>query len=77
MYSDDYDGSFRNSSDYGQRPESRRSNGLATASMVLGIFSLMSSTIFYVAVPCGALAVLFALLSRGNGKCTGSVRQPL
>ena len=74
MYSDDYDGSFRNSSDYGQRPESRRSNGLATASMVLGIFSLMSSTILYVAVPCGALAVLFALLSRGNGKMHGKCK---
>ena len=74
MFSEDYDGSFWNSSDYDQRPGSRRSNGLATASLVLGIFSLMSSTILYVAVPCGALAILFALLSRGNGKMHGKCK---
>ena len=74
MYSDDYDGSFRNSSDYGQQPGSRRSNGLATASLVLGIISLLSTTIFYIAVPCGALAILFALLSRGNGKMYGKCK---
>lgn len=73
MYSEDYDDSFRNNSqNQGSGP--RRSNGLSTASLVLGIIALLSSSILYIAVPCGALAILFALLSRGNGKMAGKCK---
>lgn len=45
---------------------SRRSSGMATASLVLGIASLASSYCLYLAMPCGALGMILALLSRGG-----------
>ncbi|MCM1256479.1 MAG: DUF4190 domain-containing protein [Roseburia sp.] len=45
---------------------SRRSPGMATASLVLGIVSLVSSACIYAAMPCGALGMILALLSRGG-----------
>lgn len=46
--------------------KSRRSDRMATASLVLGIVSLVSSYCLYLAMPCGALGVILALLSRGG-----------
>lgn len=42
-----------------------RSNGLTIASLTMGILSLATSCFIYTAVPFGALAIIFALLSRG------------
>lgn len=50
----------------GNTYKSRRSSGMATASLVLGIVSLISSSCIYLAMPCGALGVILALLSRGG-----------
>jgi hypothetical protein len=68
MYSDDYDSAFGSADEYGQGNASSRSNGLATAALVFAILSLLGGMIFYFSVPCAMLAILFALLSRGNGK---------
>ena len=46
--------------------ENRRSPGMATASLVLGILSLATSFCLYFALPCGALGIILALLSRGG-----------
>lgn len=43
-----------------------RSFGMATAALILGIISLVSSCCFYLSIPMGALAILLALLSRGS-----------
>ncbi len=44
----------------------RRSNPMATAAVVLGILSIVLSSTFYIAIPCGAIAVICAILSRDN-----------
>lgn len=44
----------------------KRSAGFATASLVLGILSLVTCCCIYSALPFGALAIIFALLSRGG-----------
>lgn len=41
----------------------KNSNGLATASLVLGLVGLLIA-----AIPCGILAVIFSATSRKNGK---------
>ncbi len=50
---------------------------LARVSFLLGILSLMSCMVIYIAVPLGALAVIFALLSRTDSpkskKCRASI----
>lgn len=51
--------------------EFRQRNPMASASIALGIVSLLSCTIFYIAIPCGALAVLCAILSRGRFRLSG------
>lgn len=53
--------------------EDKRSNNFATASMILGIAGLATGCCVYTSIICGALAVMFALLSRG-GERTMSVR---
>ncbi|MCD7818568.1 MAG: hypothetical protein LUH07_05910 [Lachnospiraceae bacterium] len=50
---------------YEQRPARRRSP-MVTASVVLGILSIVLCSAFYIALPCGALAVICAILSRGE-----------
>lgn len=56
-----------NSRQYSGSPyNSKRSGGLAVASLVMGILSLTASCCIYAAVPFGALAIIFALLSRGG-----------
>lgn len=46
--------------------EDKRSSSLATATLVLGTISLTCSCCIYLSVPCSALAIIFALLSRGG-----------
>ena len=52
-----------NTYDYEYQPRPRR-NTMATAAVVFGILSLVTSLMIYISLPCGALAVIFALLSR-------------
>lgn len=44
----------------------KRSTGLATASIALGIVSIVTFCCLYAALPCGALAIILGLLSRGG-----------
>ncbi len=56
-------------------PGMEYSSAMATASVVLSFLTIFCSFIFYIAVPCGALSILFALLSRGrNRRLTGRCR---
>ena len=50
-----------NTYEYEPRP---RRNPMATAALVFGILSLVTSLMIYLSIPCGALAVILALLSR-------------
>lgn len=46
-------------------------NPMATAAVVLGVISMFTCLVFYISVPCGALAVLLAILSRGKNPMPG------
>jgi len=39
---------------------------MEAVSLILGSIALLSCTCLYLAVPCGALAIIFATLSRGG-----------
>ena len=39
----------------------------ASASLILAILSVISFLVFFISIPLGALAIVFALLSRGDG----------
>lgn len=47
-------------------------NGMSTASMVLGIISLVSSCCLYISIPAGAVGIILALLSKGADTNMGS-----
>lgn len=49
-------------------------NNMATASLVLGILALITSCCFYTVFPLGGLSILFALLSRPEGKFTTAAK---
>ena len=44
----------------------KRSAPMAAASMALGILSLTTCSCLFLSLPCSALAIIFALLSRGG-----------
>lgn len=46
--------------------EAKRNPAMAVAALVLGCVSIVLCTCLYISIPCGALAILFALLSRGG-----------
>lgn len=52
---------------YYQPCRSEQKNAFATAAMVLGIISLCSLVTIYLALPVGALSILFVILSRRRG----------
>lgn len=52
-----------NETSYETEPRLRR-NPMAAAALILGILSLATSLILSISVPCGALSVILALLSR-------------
>lgn len=54
-----------NDHDYNQNPEPAHS-GMETAAIILGILALIGSTCFYLSIPCAAIGILLALLSRGR-----------
>lgn len=43
-----------------------RVNAFAQASFVFGLLSVFTCMMFFISIPCGALAITFALLSRDN-----------
>ncbi len=51
--------------------ERPRSSTMAGAALFCGIASIIFCSAFYLALPCGALAVIFAILSRIDGGMTG------
>lgn len=44
----------------------KRSENMALASLILGIFAIITSGCIYSAIVCGSLGIIFALLSRGG-----------
>lgn len=44
----------------------KRSHALETAALVLSVISIATCTCIYFSIPLGALAVIFALLSKGG-----------
>jgi hypothetical protein len=50
----------------------RRSPSMETASLVLGIVAISTCSCIYISIVCGALAIIFALLSRGGETTMGS-----
>lgn len=56
-------------------PGMEYSSAMSTASVIFAFVSIFSSLMFYIAIPAGALSILFALLSRGRNKhVTGKCR---
>ncbi len=56
-------------SEFRQEPsnyEDRHSSEFATASIVMGIIAIATFCCIYSAIICGALAIIFALLSKGG-----------
>lgn len=49
-------------------------NNMATASLVLGIIALVTFCCYYTVLPLGGLSILFGLLSRPEGKFTGTAK---
>ena len=56
-----YDDTSYNTYNQNQRPHRQP---LITAAMFLGILSLLSNMMIYVSLPCGALAIILALVSK-------------
>lgn len=61
--------------DYSERLYRR--SPMASASVIFGVLSLILGAVFYLALPCGALAVLFAILSRTQRKLPGKSKAGL
>ncbi len=53
----------------------RRSERMEATAMTLGLIAILSCTCLYVSIPCGALAIIFASLSRGGGMTYGARAQ--
>ena len=51
---------------YGNNYQQAPPNGMATAAMILGIISLVTSCCFYLAIPLGVIGVILAVLSQGS-----------
>lgn len=60
---------------YGSVLEDRRSQPMEYASLILGIVALVCCTCLYLSLPCGAVAIILATLSRGGGMTYGSKAQ--
>lgn len=54
--------------------EKQPPNNMAAASMVLGILALIMCGCFYTVFPFGGLSILFAFLSRTEGRFRGQAR---
>lgn len=71
---DNYRGYDYNRYDYNdpRNFNNKRSQGMETASLVLGIIAIASCTCLYVSIICGSLSMLFALLSKGGASSMSS-----
>lgn len=82
-YNNNYNNNLNNQNYYNNQPgqnpyEPPKPNGFATASFVLGILSLVISCCFFISIPLGTLAVLFAILSKGaSSHITGRAKTGL
>lgn len=69
--------------DYQNYHFNKRSHSMEVASLVLGIIAIAACSCIYISIVCGALSVLFAILSKGGstsmsslavaGFCTGLI----
>lgn len=78
--SNDYGGSYHYDFDLNQQKNDslyQPPNGFASASLVLGILSLVLCCCCYVSVPLGALGILFAILSKRDSQMSGRGRAGL
>jgi Domain of unknown function (DUF4190) len=50
----------------GYAPAGPKSSGLAIASMVLGIISIVLFCVYYLAFPCAVLALVFGVIARSK-----------
>ena len=69
MQNQPYNNTFR------QSDPSRRSDRMEATAMTLGLIAILSCTCLYISIPCGALAIIFASLSRGGGMTYGARAQ--
>lgn len=53
----------------------RRSERMEVTAMTLGLIAILSCTCLYISIPCGALAIILASLSRGGGMTYGARAQ--
>ena len=69
-----YNNPYQHYNPYQQMPvPDKRSHSMELAALVCGILAILGCAVFYVSIICGALAILFAILSRG-GERTCSTR---
>ena len=48
--------------------EEKKSNGLAIASLVLGIVAIVLCCVWYISIPCGILAIVFGTIGLRSSK---------
>lgn len=60
---------------YNQSVSGRPSEHMEIASLTLSIIAMVSCTCLYLSIPCGALAIIFASLSRGGQMRYGTKAQ--
>lgn len=58
-----------------QPGSNRRSERMEVTAMTLGLIAILSCTCLYISIPCGALAIILASLSRGGGMTYGARAQ--
>lgn len=58
-----------------QLGSNRRSERMEVTAMTLGLIAILSCTCLYISIPCGALAIILASLSRGGGMTYGARAQ--
>ncbi|MDO4488410.1 MAG: hypothetical protein Q4B67_04925 [Eubacteriales bacterium] len=56
------------------RNKTADNNGLSLASVLVGIFSILFSILFFVSVPLAILSIAFACLSRGAYRMNGQAK---
>lgn len=60
---------------YGKPRENPRSEPMEYASLILGIVAFVGCTCIYLSLPCGAIAIILATLSRSGEMAYGSKAQ--
>ncbi|MDR0383972.1 MAG: DUF4190 domain-containing protein [Christensenellaceae bacterium] len=51
--------------------ETKKNNGLAVSSLVLGIIGIISPYLIWLSLPCSILAVVFGVVANGRGQRSG------